>query len=110
MAKPGTASGRHGCPYEQWEAGELTVHKRGYWNELADELAYTLCTALAVLLVVAAILLMFSAGKANHPFDGIIYWLSKIAAVFAAVCFTPMAFKIAAFRLDARRLARDQRK
>ena len=63
-----------------------------------------------VSLVVAAIVLMLLAGKTDHPFDGIIYWLSKIAAVFAAICFTPVAFKIVASRLDARRLARDQHK
>ena len=91
------------------EAGELTEHKRGYWNELADELVYAFCTAVAVLLVVAAISLMFLAGNANYPLDEILYAASKITAMFAAICFTPVAFKIIALRLDARRLARDQR-
>ena len=86
------------------------VHKRGYWNEQADKFAYMFFAAFTVSLVVAAIVLMLLAGKTDHPFDGIIYWLSKIAAVFAAICFTPVAFKIVASRLDARRLARDQRK
>ena len=91
------------------EAGELTEHKRGYWNELADELAYAFCIAFTGLLVVAAILLMFLAGNASHPFDDILYWASKSAAVFAAICFAPVAFKIIAPKLDARRLAHDQR-
>ena len=92
------------------EAGELTEHKMGYWNELADGLVYAFCIAFTVLLVVAAILLMFLAGNASHPFDDILYWASKSAAAFAAICFAPVAFKIIAPKIDAWELARDQRK
>ena len=59
------------------EAGELTEHKMGYWNELADGLVYAFCIAFTALLVVVAILLMFLAGNASHPFDDILYWASK---------------------------------
>ena len=78
-------------------------HKRGYWNELADDLAHVCCSAFMCLLVFAAILLMFFAGKADYPLDELLYGASLIAAVFATMFSIPMAFKIVAPRLDARR-------
>ena len=77
--------------------------KKGYWNEHADSLVYIFCIVETGTLVCVAILLMFFAGTADYPFDEVLVWVSKIVVVAAAFCFFPVAFKIVALRLDARR-------
>ena len=77
--------------------------KKGYWNESANELVYMFCIVETGLLVVGAIVLMFNAGNVDHPFDEVLVWVAKLAIVAAVFCFFPVAFKIVALRLDARR-------
>ena len=85
-------------------------HKKGYWNGMADSFAYAVCAVFTGLFVAAAVMFMLLSAKADDPFDILLVWASKIVAMFAAMFCLPVALKIIASRLDARRLARDQRK